>query len=190
MPEMFAELFDDPERDTWQKPDEVITSFNVSADAIIVEIGAGTGYFTVRLAERFKEGKVISLDSAPQMVAYLKKRIEGLMLKNVDVHLVENIYDVHLNEPVDIVVCVDAYHHIADRVTYFSQLASFVKNNGKLAIIDRPKNSPVSPPHAHQTTPELVIKEMEEAGFELIDDLDFLLPYQFYLLFRKSDKKK
>ncbi|MBP9752061.1 MAG: class I SAM-dependent methyltransferase [Candidatus Moranbacteria bacterium] len=184
-PEMFAQKFDALERDVWQKPSKVITSLALSDNAVVVEVGAGTGYFTIRLAEYLKNGKVIAFDQAPEMVAYLKKRVDDSVLTNVDVRLSGQRGNVDLEEKIDLVMCVDVYHHIDGRISYFSHLMQYLKHNGKIIIIDRPADSPVVPPHGHQTPPELVIKEMKQAGFELVEELDFLLPYQFYLTFKK-----
>ncbi len=189
-PEMFAQKFDGSERDEWQKPNEVIKSLNLSSSAVVVEIGAGTGYFTVRLAEHLKDGKVITLDTAPKMAEYLKKRVMGAGLSNVDVRLSEDNAEIPLEEKVDLVMCVDAYHHITDRVSYFSHLIQYLKQGGKIIIIDRSTNSPESPPSSHRTPPELVKKEMMLAGLELVQELDFLLPYQFYLAFNPTGLKK
>jgi cyclopropane fatty-acyl-phospholipid synthase-like methyltransferase len=189
-PEMFAKRFDAPERDEWQKPDEVIKSLNLPADAVVVEIGAGTGYFAVRLAEHLKNGKVITFDDAPEMAAYLKKRVEDSGLTNIDVRLSEKGGNINLEEKAALIMCVDAYHHIAERIAYFSHLAPHLDHDGKLVIIDRAASAPVGPPPAARTPPELVTKEMEQAGFELVQELDFLLPYQFYLAFRLADSNK
>lgn len=183
-PEKFAGLFDSSERDEWQKPDEVIRSFKLPNDAVAVDIGAGTGYFTIRLAQYLKNGRVIALDEAPKMVAHLKKRVEELEFTNVDVRLSEQGRNIYLHEKADLMTCIDAYHHIAERTAYFSHLKQYINQGGKLVIIDRAVSSPVGPPSALRTPPELVKKEMERAGFELIQALDILLPYQFYLAFK------
>lgn len=186
-PEMFAERFDSPERDEWQKPNEVIESFHLSDNATVAEIGAGTGYFAVRLARHLKNGTVIALDEAPQMVAYLKKRATELGLMNVDARPANVDGRINLQEKLDLIMCVDAYHHISDRVSYFSNLIKHLNEGGKLVVIDRAENAPAGPPPAYRVPPEAVIKEMGQAGFGLTDEADFLLPYQFYLAFKPVD---
>lgn len=183
-PEMFVKKFDGAERDEWQKPNEVIKALNLSSNSVVIEIGAGTGYFTVRLAEHLKDGKVLAIDEAPKMVAYLKKRIDTLKLTNVEVRLSEKVNNIHLQEKADIIMCVDSYHHIPERTSYFSHLIPSINHDGKIIIIDRAASAPVAPPPKHRTPPELVKKEMEQAGFELAEELDFLLPHQFYLAFK------
>ena len=182
--ELFTKRFDAPERDEWQKPSQVIDSLNLPDDSTVAEIGAGTGYFTVRLAKHLKKGKVIVLESAPKMAAYLEDRVEKLSLTNVDILLSETGNQMYLPEKVDLIMCVDSYHHITERVSYFSSLKQQLKHGGRIVIIDRPADSPVAPPHEYQTPPELVEKEMKQAGLELAQKFDFLLPHQFYLSFK------
>lgn len=180
--EELSKRFDAAERDEWQMTEEAIDSFDLTDDATVAEVGAGSGYFTVRLAERLRRGKVIGLDKEPEMVAYLKNRAEKLGLTNVDARLAKTGAEVDLEEKVDLILCVDTYHHMPNTVSYFSSFIEHLKTGGRLVIIDRKTSSPEGPPSEHGTPPELVKKEMEEAGFKPVKDLDFL-PYQFYIVF-------
>src|SRR5437867_2023109 len=74
--EQWAQVFDDPERDAWQKPHEVIQALGLRPDAAVADIGAGTGYFAVRLAHRVPKGTVYAVDVEPGMVSYLEKRAQ------------------------------------------------------------------------------------------------------------------
>lgn len=182
-PEAFSKRFDAPERDEWQKPDRVIEAFQLSDDATVAEIGAGTGYFVVRLAKHLKRGKVIALDEEPKMVDFLKKRIQQLGLTNVEVRLSRRGDPDNWMEKLDLILCVDAYHHIADRISYFSNYHRYLKGNGKLVIIDRVASSRVVPPAHLRISTELVKQELKEAGFVPVQEMDFLLPDQFYIAF-------
>ena len=75
-PRQWAEVFDDPRRDAWQKPHEVIQALELASDAVVADIGAGTGYFTVRLARSVPRGRVYAVDAEPDMVAHLKRRMQ------------------------------------------------------------------------------------------------------------------
>ena len=182
--ELFAKRFDAPERDEWQKPGQVIDSLDLPDDSTVAEIGAGTGYFTVRLAKHLKKGKVIVLESSPKMVEYLEDQLGKMSLTNVDILLSETGNQICLPEKADLIMCVDSYHHVTERVSYFSSLKQQLRRSGRIVIIDRPADSPDAPPHEHQTPPELVEKEMTQAGLELFQKFDFLLPYQFYFSFK------
>jgi cyclopropane fatty-acyl-phospholipid synthase-like methyltransferase len=183
-PEMFIEKFDGAERDEWQKPDEVIESFNLSDDAVVVEIGSGTGYFAVRLAEHLKNGKVIAFDQSANMTAYLENRVRKLGLTNVEVHTSAPEGNITLEEKADLIFSVDVYHHLQDRTAYFSKLASLLTPEGKLVIIDRTEEKIKGQPSGHRVSAEKAKEEMKEAGFEFVENFDFLLPVQYYLTFK------
>lgn len=182
-PDAIARRLEAPEREAWQKPEEVISSFQLPPDASVAEIGAGTGYFVVRLARRLPQGTVIGLDAEPKMVAYLRQRAEDLGLANVQARLVTPWEDVPLTAPVDLLFCLDTLHHIQDRIRYFSTYLKHLKRDGKLVIIERSADAPEGPPSEMRVSAETVEQELAEAGFTLVRTLDFLQPYQFYLEF-------
>jgi cyclopropane fatty-acyl-phospholipid synthase-like methyltransferase len=185
-PENFVEKFDGAKRDEWQKPDEVIRTFNLPDDAVVVEIGSGTGYFAVRLAEQVKNGKVIAFDQSANMVSYLEDRVSELGLNNIDAHTTEPDGSIALEEKAGLIFSVDVYHHMQDQIPYFSNLASQLKPEGKLVIIDRTEEEVEGQPSGHRIPVEKVKEEMKEAGFELVEELDFLLPIQYYLTFKPT----
>jgi cyclopropane fatty-acyl-phospholipid synthase-like methyltransferase len=182
-PSAIVQRLEAPEREAWQKPEEVIASFQLLPDAAVAEIGAGTGYFVVRLARRFPQGTVIGLDAEPKMVAYLQQRALDLGLANLEARLVSPREAIPLTEPVDLLFCVDTLHHIPDRIRYFSNYLKHLRQGGKLVIIERSANAPEGPPAELRVSMETVEREMAEAGFSLVRTLDFLQPYQFYLEF-------
>jgi cyclopropane fatty-acyl-phospholipid synthase-like methyltransferase len=182
-PAAFAQRLESPEREAWQKPDEVIASFQLPRDATVAEIGAGTGYFAVRLARRFDEGTVIALDAEPKMVAHLRRRAADLGLTNLDARLAGQPDSHPLPERVDLLLCVDAYHHIPNRIAYFAAYARNLKRGGRLVVIDRASGAPDGPPAELRLSPGIVERELAQAGYALVGTLDMLLPYQFYLVF-------
>lgn len=184
-PEMFVEKFDGPERDEWQKPDEVIKSFNLKDDSIVVDIGAGTGYFPVRLAEQVKNGKVICFEQAPKMAEYLENRVRDLGLSNVEVRSDGSDGIFTLEQPADLIFSVDVYHHIEDRISFFGHVAQNLSTEGLLVVIDRTEEKAEGQPTGHRVPAEKVIEEMKVAGFEHVESLDFLLPVQYYLSFKR-----
>lgn len=183
-PEKFVEKFEGRERDKWQKPDQVIKSFDLSDDDVLVEIGSGTGYFAIRLAQQLKNGKVIAFDQSSGMTSYLKNRIHQLGLTNIYAYQSDADGSIGLEEKADLIFLVDVYHHLKNRVSYFSNLASHLKQKGKLVIIDRTEEKVEGQPSGHRVSPAVVKQEMKEAGFQLIEELDFLLPIQYYLSFK------
>jgi predicted methyltransferase len=182
--ERWARVFDDPARDAWQKPHEVIQALALKPDAVVADIGAGTGYFSVRLAHRVPQGRIYGVDIEEQMVKHLAERAKGAGLKNV-VALLGAPDDPRLPEKADLILLVDVYHHIDDRARYFRRLQASLKPGGRLAIIDFRLDSPVGPPAAARIAPGTVKQELASAGFRLSREHAFL-PNQYFLVFRAA----
>ena len=174
--------FENPHRDTWQKPDEVVTALGLEHAMHIADIGAATGYFAVRLARAVPQGRVWAIDIEPDMVRYINRRARKLGIDNL-LGLLGTPSDPLLPAPVDLVLLVDTYHHISDRVAYFTRLREQLRTPGRIAVVDFvPGESPVGPPPEMRLAPEVVQQELVEAGFVLQQSLD-LLPYQYVLIF-------
>jgi predicted methyltransferase len=182
--EQWARVFDDPARDAWQKPHEVIQALALKPDAVVADIGAGTGYFSVRLAHMVPQGRIYGVDTEEQMVKHLAERAKGAGLKNV-VALRGAPDDPRLPEKADLILLVDVYHHIDDRGRYFRRLQNSLKPGGRLAIIDFRLDSPVGPPVAARIAPGTVKQELANAGFRLSREHGFL-PNQYFLVFRTA----
>ena len=112
--EHWAKVFDDPARDAWQKPHEVIQALQLAPNAAVADIGAGTGYFAVRLAHMTPKGRVYAVDIEPDMVKYLGERAQKSGLKNLT-PVLGAPDDPKLPAKVDLVLMVDVYHHIGKR---------------------------------------------------------------------------
>lgn len=182
--ERWAHVFDDPERDAWQKPHQVIQALALKPDAVIADIGAGTGYFAMRLANMAPKGRVYAVDIEPDMVRYLTERAKREKRGNVTA-VAGAPDDPRLPEKVDLILLVDTYHHIEGRTAYFRNLRQSLKAGGRLAIIDFRLDSPYGPPTATRIAPERVIKELNGAGYRLEQTHTFL-PYQYFLVFHPS----
>ncbi|HQR72626.1 MAG TPA: class I SAM-dependent methyltransferase [Burkholderiaceae bacterium] len=178
----WAKVFDDPERDRWQKPHEVILAMKLAPDSKIADIGAGTGYFATRLAHMTPNGRVYAVDIEPDMVKYLAERAKRDGLKNLQ-PVQAKPDDAALPERMDRILLVDTYHHITDRVTYFRRLRSSLAPGGQVAIIDFTKDSPLGPPRSDRIASESVVAEMKAAGYALVASHG-ILPYQYFLVFQ------
>lgn len=180
--EKWAHVFDDPARDEWQKPHQVIQALELKEDAVIADIGAGTGYFAMRFANMVPKGKVYAVDVEMAMVKHLAERARKENLRNV-VALRGAPNDPRLPMRADLVVLVDVYHHIDRREEYFRRVARYLKAGGRVAVIDFRLDSPQGPPKAARIAPEQVVKEMAAAGFAVAERHEFL-PYQYFVVFR------
>ena len=183
--EKWAKEFDNPERDAWQKPEEVLDALHLQPTSLVADIGAGTGYFSVRIAKRVPEGKIFAADVEPDMVRYLGARAEREHLANLT-PVQARTDATNLPEPVDLILVVDTYHHIDDRTRYFAALQSSLRPGGRLVIIDFKADSPNGSPAHYRIPPERVGEELTAAGYMLAETIDFL-PRQYGLIFKKRD---
>ena len=180
----WVQAFDDPGRDAWQKPDAVIRFMGVAPGMTVADLGAGTGYFSVHLAKAVGDkGRVLAIDVEPKLVDYMKERAAKANLAQI-VPLLAPTDDPKLpGRGVDLVLIVDTWHHIDDRLHYLAKLAAGLKPGGRVAVVDFKKGDfPVGPPNAHKLTADAVAAEFADAGWKLATQWDEL-PYQYVLVF-------
>ncbi|CAM3246440.1 class I SAM-dependent methyltransferase [Empedobacter stercoris] len=172
--------FESKERDEYQQPNKVMQYLGDINGKTIMDIGAGTGYFSVKLA---KQGaNVIAADVNDEFQTFLKKRMEDNKIDNITLRKIPfdspNLKD---NE-VDMVLIVNTYHHIDNRAEYFAKVKKGTKNNGELVVIDFFKTDvPVGPPTDHKVSIDEVIAELKKAGYTSFEVNVDLLPYQFII---------
>jgi ubiquinone/menaquinone biosynthesis C-methylase UbiE len=177
----WVKTFDDPARDAWQMPDRVIAALQLTRGQSVADVGAGTGYFSTRLARSAAVPKVYAVDIEPSMVAHLTERAKGEGLSNMTAVLA-GADRTNLPELVDVVLMVDTFHHIPNRVAYFTALKANLKPGGRLAIVDFRKEAPQGPPVEFRFTPDQISAELARAGFRLQATHDFL-PQQVFLVY-------
>jgi SAM-dependent methyltransferase len=179
----WAKVFDDPERDAWQKPHDVIQALALKPDAVVADIGAGTGYFAVRLAHMVPRGRVYAVDTEASMVKHLAARAKKAGLANLTA--VQGApEDPRLPEKADLVLLVDVYHHVDERERYFSKLAAALKPGARIAIVDFRMDSPHGPPRAARVEAATVKAELARAGYRVVREHTFL-PHQYFIVFEK-----
>ncbi len=182
----WAAVFDDPARDAWQRPDEVVRWLALAPDARVADIGAGTGYFSARLARVVPAGRVWAEDIEPTLVAHMNARFARESITNAFATL-GTTEDPLLAEPVDLVLVVDTYHHISNRPAFFQRVRSRLRPSGRLVIVDFRADAPMGPPREHRLAPEVVARELREAGFAAGPSLD-TLPNQYVLSFTVAEQ--
>jgi cyclopropane fatty-acyl-phospholipid synthase-like methyltransferase len=182
--EEWARLFDDPARDAWQRPEEVIATMKLRPKDVVADIGAGTGYFTMRIARAIPEGHVFAVDLEPDMVRYLEQRAHTEGMRNVT-PVLATTSNANIPKLVDFVLVVDTFHHIDQRPQYVRKLGDSLAPGGRIGIIDYAKESKMGPPPEFRLRPEQVQQEMQAAGFTLVEPVHNL-PNQYFLLFSKA----
>ena len=176
----------DPSRDAWQKPKEVVDKLGIKPGWRVADLGAGGGYFTWYLAQAVgPQGKVYAADIDETALGMIEKGIKSRGIANV-VPVRAEPGDAKLPEPVDLVFTCDTYHHMQNRVAYFQSLARYLKPDGQVAILDfRPKGF-FSGLLGHGTAKEEIRREMESAGYRLAADYDIIDRQHFQIFSRKD----
>lgn len=176
----------DPSRDAWQKPRQVVERLDIEPGARVADLGAGGGYFTWYLAEAVgPQGKVYAVEIDETALAIIEKEMKSRGVTNVVPTRAEPD-NARIPEPVDLVFSCDTYHHMEDRIAYFRSLARYLKRDGKVAILDFHAEGFFSGLLGHGTTKEEVRREMEAAGYRLAADYD-LVDRQHFQIFSRAD---
>jgi SAM-dependent methyltransferase len=178
-------VFDDPGRDAWQKPHDLVRALALRPGACVADLGAGTGYFSHHLADAVgREGTVLAVEVEPNLVAHLRARAESERTPNVVPILASPDNPRLPRAAVDVILLVDTYHHLDDRLTYLRQLQAALRHGGRVIIVDWEKRDlPVGPAPDHKLAREFVIAEMRDAGYRLQQEFPGLLAYQYVLAF-------
>ena len=183
----WSKVFDDPARDAWQKPRQLITALGIQPGQTVVDLGAGTGYFSRYLAGAVGPGgTVLAVEIEPTLVSYLRQRAEREDTGNV-VPILASPDNPRLPAAgVDLILIADTYHHLDHRTRYLPQLRRALRPGGRVAVVDwKAGNLPQGPPPEHKLPRQQVIDEMRTAGFALAEEPD-LLEYQYVLVFRSD----
>ena len=162
----WAKQFDDPSRDAWQHPDDVIAALALSPGMTVADVGAGTGYFSVRLARALPDGQVIATDIEPDMVRYLEERARREVLPRLRA-VRAGADDPNLAAAsVDRILVVDVWHHLGDRARYAAGLAAALRPGGRIGIVDFTTAASHGPPPQHRLSPEAIMADLRAAGLE------------------------
>ena len=182
-PKAYIAMLEDPARDAYQKPHEVIKALDLKAGEVIADVGSGSGYFTLRLAAHVGDsGRVYGVDIDPDMVRHLNRRVRDAGLHNVHA-LLADPDDPLLPEAVDRFLIVDTWHHIEAQEKYLALMRTLLKPGGQVIMIDFQKRElPLGPPLAMKIAREDLIQQMETNGFRLVKENTFL-SYQYFLVF-------
>ena len=169
----------DPSRDAWQKPKEVIEKLAITPGSRVADLGAGGGYFTWYLARATgPQGTVYAVDIDETGLGIIEKEMHARGIHNV-VPIHAEAGDAKLSEPVDLVFSCDTYHHMNDRIAYFRSLIRYLKPGGRVAILDFHPHGVFSGLLGHGTAKEEVRREMESAGYRLSAEFDVVESQHF-----------
>jgi arsenite methyltransferase len=162
-------------RDHWQKPQQVIESLDIRPGAVVADLGAGGGYFTFRLAEAVGSGgKVYAVDIDRDMIRLISERAKQDDVANVETILAKPDAPQLPPAGVDLILTVNTYHHIENRAAYFANLRGYLRPGGRVAIIDFDRRASLVNLVGHATPVESIKRVMEQAGYALEREFDFL----------------
>lgn len=172
-------------RDEWQKPEQVIQSLDIKPGDTIADLGAGSGYFTFRLADAVgATGRVYAIDVDSSMLVSLEKEAVQRGYSQVQTILAQYADPKIPEGGVDLIFLSNTYHHLSDRSDYFRQAKKYLRPGGRIAIIDYNDHGGFAKMIGHATKDHVIVKEMTSAGYQLQRQFDFLTK-QSFLIFSK-----
>lgn len=174
------------DRAAWQKPDAVVTALGLKGTETVADVGAGSGYFSFRLARALPRGQVLALDVEPEMVRHVHHRARQEGVENLRAVLIKPD-DPGLQPGVDVAFVCDVLHHVPERAKWVGKLAGQLKPGARLVVIEfKEGDLPQGPPAAMKIPRADVIKLVGGAGFVLEREEATLLPYQRLFVFRRK----
>jgi SAM-dependent methyltransferase len=175
-----------PDRAAWQRPDAVVAALGLTGRETIVDIGAGSGYFSFRLARAVPEGKVIALDVDPEMIRHLHHKAMTEGVRNLQVAFAKPD-DPGVPAEADLVFMCDVLHHIQGRPAWLAKLVAQMHKGARLALVEFKEGKlPEGPPEAVKLSRAQLVTLATGAGLVLDSERPNLLPYQTFLVFRKA----
>ena len=180
----YIAMLEDPKRDEYQKPHEVIMALGLKAGEVIADIGAGSGYFSFRFAHPVgDQGRVYAVDVNPDMILHMNRRIRELGTHNIVTILAPPDDPLLADASLDRVFICNTWHHIEKQTEYLALLKKMLKPGGQLVMIDFQKRQlPVGPPMEMKISRDDLVLQLNRASFRLEKEHTFL-PYQYFLVF-------
>lgn len=181
-------LLEPPDREAWQKPEQVMDALYVGEGSVVADLGAGGGWFTIRLARRvWPNGTVYAEDIQRLMIEAIQRRVQREGLTNVKPLLGTGVdpFPGLASSTLDAVLIVDAFHEMAEPVVLLRNVARTLKPQGRIGIIDyREGEGGPGPGPDERVPPSVIVAKAKEAGLTL-DREETFLRFQYFLIFRK-----
>jgi SAM-dependent methyltransferase len=172
-------------REDDERPGLVVDSLRLAPDDVVADIGAGTGYFTFRIAPRVPEGRVFAVDIQPEMLDIMRQRMQRDDISNVTLVRGTERNPRLPPDSIDVALMVDAYHEFAYPREMMVHLRESLVPGGRVVLIEYRKEDPSVPiKPLHKMSEAQVKKEMAAVGFEWVETLD-MLPRQHFIVVRK-----
>lgn len=176
-------LLEGPDRDAWQEPELIMDVLGIADGAVVADLGAGGGWFTVRLAQRVgPNGLVYAEDIQPQMIESINRRVSRAGLTNVQT-IIGTASNPMIPAPIDAVLMVEVYAQLDDPVTLLRNVVPRLKPGGRVGIVEyRPDGGGPGPPLEERVEPETIVRDALAAGLRLQSRID-QFRFQYLLVF-------
>ena len=183
--EKYIAFLERPERAKWQRPDAVIEALGLTGDETVVDVGAGSGYFSFRLARALPRGSVVATDIQPEMVRHMHHKAMTDGVQNLHVVLGQ-AEDPGIPATADLVFLCDVLHHVPNQPLWLGKLVREIKAGARLALVEFKEGKlPQGPPENLKLPRAKLMELAKNAGLALVVEKPDLLPYQTFLVFRK-----
>lgn len=179
----YIDMLMDPQRNAWQQPDRVVKALGLQSGQTACDIGAGPGYFTLRLARAVGEsGRVFAVDVEPRILAELRDNIDKSGARNITPVLGLAEHSLLPESACDIILIVNTYHHFPDPPDYLQRLAYALSDNGRVINIDFREDADFGPPPSHRIARRDFLEQARRADYEIKREEEFLEQQYFIVL--------
>ena len=184
--EKYIAFLDRPDRAAWQRPDEVVAALGLHGDETVLDLGAGSGYFSFRLARAVPRGKVVATDMEPEMIRHIHHQATVEGITNLSPVLIK-ADDPQVPGGADLVFVCDVLHHVPDRARWLKKVGSEMRPGARFVLVEFKEGKlPEGPPEAVKIPRKQLIELVSQAGLPFESEKADLLPYQVFLVFRKG----
>jgi ubiquinone/menaquinone biosynthesis C-methylase UbiE len=182
----YIDFLERNDRAVWQKPDTVVKELQLSGMEKIADVGAGSGYFTFRLARAVPRGMVYAIDTEPEMLRHIHHRALSEGVHNIEI-IKSTPDDPAVPSDADLVFVCDTLHHVKEQEVWLRNLSSRMKKGAQLVVIEfKEGDLPEGPPASLKISKNRIIDMIAASSFKLETEKPELLPYQIFLIFSKS----
>lgn len=181
----YIAMLERPDRAAWQKPDLVVKALKLKGNEKVADVGAGSGYFSFRIAKSLPKGMVYAIDVEPNMLKYIHHNTMMKGIQNVQIVFGEKD-DPKVPKGSDLVFICDVLHHIQKRKLWLTRMFQSLKSKAKVVVIEFKEGKlPKGPPEKMKIPKKQLIKMFTSVGFKKTGSQPKLLPYQEFIVFQK-----